>query len=67
MVAGRQVEIPFCNGIGRQRGRGFGALAQVIGRTENPILRKYTDPSAKRVRIEFLEFAAPDIAQVVCG
>ena len=32
MVASKQVEIPFYRGIGRQRGRGFGALAQVIGR-----------------------------------
>ena len=33
MVASRQVEIPLCRGIGRQRRRGFVALAQVIGRT----------------------------------
>ena len=49
MVAPRQVEIPFYRGIGRKRGRGFGALAQVIGRTANPFLRKYIVPAAKRV------------------
>ena len=39
MVASRQVEIPFYRGTGRQRARGFGALAQVIGRTAIPFSR----------------------------
>ena len=40
MVASREVEIPYYRGVGRQRGRGFGAPAQVIGRTAIPFLRK---------------------------
>ena len=40
MVASRQVEFPFYGGNGRQRGRGFGAFAQVIGRTAIPFLCK---------------------------
>ena len=48
MVASRQVEIPYNRGVGRQRGRGLGALAQVIGRTSVPFLRKYIVPAAKR-------------------
>ena len=36
MVASRQVEIAYYRGVGRQRGRGFGALAQVIGITAIP-------------------------------
>ena len=64
MVASRQVEIPFYSGIGRQRGRGFVALAQVIGRTAIPFLRKYIVPAAKRVGADLLDFAAPEIAQV---
>ena len=67
MVASRQVEIPFYRGIGRQRGRGFGALAQVTGRTAIPFLRKYIVPAAKRVGVNLLEFAAPEIAEVVSG
>ena len=67
MVASRQVEIPFYRGVGRQRGRGFGALAQVIGRTAIPFLRKYIVPAAKRVGADLLEFPAPDIAEVVSG
>ena len=67
MVASRQVEILFYRGIGRQRGRGFGALAQVIGRTAIPFLRKYIVPAAKRVGADFLEFAVPEIAVVVSG
>ena len=67
MVASRQVEIPYYRGVGRQRGRGFGALAQVIGRTAIPFLRKYIVPVAKRVGADLLEFAVPEIAEVVSG
>ena len=49
MVASRQVEIPFNRGISRQRGREFEVLAQVIGRTASPFLRKYVVPAAKLV------------------
>ena len=67
MVASRQVEISFYRGIGRQRGRGFGALAQVIGKTTFAFLRKNIVPAAKRVGADLLEFAAPEIAEVVTG
>ena len=67
MVASRQLEIAFSRGIGQQRGRGFGALAQVIGRTVVPFLRKNIVPAAKRVSADFLEFAAPEIVEVVSG
>ena len=67
MVASRQVEIPYYRAVGRQRGRGFGALAQVIGRTAVPFLRKYVVPAAKRVGADLLEFAVPEIAEVVSG
>ena len=62
MVASRQVEIPYYRGAGRQRGRGFGALAQVFGRTEIPFLRKYIVPAAKRIGADLLEFAVPESA-----
>ena len=65
MVASRQVEIPYYRGVGRQGGRGFGALAQVIGRTAIPFLRKYVVPVAKRVGADVLEFAAPKIGEVI--
>ena len=67
MVASRQVEIPFYRGAGRQRGRGLGALAQVIGRTAIPLLRKYIVPAAKPVGADLLEFTVPEIATVVSG
>ena len=67
MVASRQIEIPFYRAVGRQRGRGFSALAQVIGRTAIPFLRKYVVPAAKRVGADLLEFAVPEIAEVVSG
>ena len=65
MVASRQVEIPYYRGVGRQRGRGFGALAQVIGRTAIPFLRKFVVPAAKRVGADSLEFAAPEIGEAI--
>ena len=49
MSASRQVEIPFYRIISRPRERGADALAQVIGRTAIPIMRKYTVPAAKLV------------------
>ena len=49
MVASRQVEIPYYRVVGRQRERGFGALAQVIGRIAIPFLRKCVVPAAKRI------------------
>ena len=48
-------------------GRGFEALAQVIGRTAIPILLNYIVPAAKRVGVDLLEFAVPEIAEVVSG
>ena len=47
MVASRQVEIPFCEGIGRQRGWRLGALTHVIGKTESPFWRKNAVSTAK--------------------
>ena len=67
MVAPRQVEIPYYRGVGRQRGRGFGALAQVIGRTSIPFLRTNVVPAAKRIGTDMLEFAAPEIGEVIRG
>ena len=67
MVASNTLELPYYKGIGRQRGRGFGALAQVIGRTAIVFLRKYIVPAAKRVGADLLEFAVPEVADVVSG
>ena len=67
MVASGEVEIPFYRSVGRQSGRGFGALAQVIGRTAIPFLRKYIVAAAKRVGADLLEFAVPENAEVVSG
>ena len=67
MVASRQVGIPFYRAVGRQRGRGFGALAQVIGRTAIHFLRKYVVPATKRIRADMLEFAASEIGEVFSG
>ena len=67
MVASNTLELPYYKGIGRQRGRVFGALAQVIGRTAIPFLRKYIVPAVKRAGADLLEFAVPEVADVVSG
>ena len=67
MVASNTLELPHYKGIGRQRGRGFGALAQVIGRTAIPFLRKYIVPAPKCVGADLLEFAVPEVDDVVSG
>ena len=65
MVASNTLEHPYYKGIRRQRGRGFGALAQVNGRTAIPSLRKYIVPAAKRMGADLLESAVPEVADVV--
>ena len=67
MVASRQVEVPYYRAVGRQRGRGSRALAQVNGRTAIPFLRKYFVPAAKRIGADMLQFAAPEIGEVISG
>ena len=67
MVTSKEIEIPFFRSVGRQRGRGFGALAQIIRKTAIPFLRKYIVPAAKRVRADLLNFAVPEIAEVFSG
>ena len=67
MVASNTLELPYYKGIGRKRGRAFGAFAQVIGRTAIPFLRKYIVPPAKRVGADLLEFAVPEVVDVISG
>ena len=67
MVASNILELPYYNDIGRQRGRRFGALAQVNGRTAFPFLRNYIVPAAKFVGADLLEFGVPEVADVVSG
>ena len=51
----------------RQRGRGFGALAQVIGRTAVSFVKKFIVPAARRVGAGLLEYAVPEMAEVISG
>ena len=67
MAASRQVEIPYYRVVGRQKGRGFGALAQVIGRNAIPFLGKYVVSATKRIRADMMAFAAPEIGEVFSG
>ena len=46
---------------------GFGAIAQIIGRTAISFLRKYIVSAVKLVDAILLEFAVPETAEVVSG
>ena len=71
MVASREFELPYYREVTRQRGRRFGAFAQVIGRTavyllKNVLSRTKSCP-ARRVGADLLEYAVPEIAEVISG
>ena len=51
----------------RQRGRGFGALAQTHGRTAISFIRKYLVPAAKGIGAVLFEIGAPEIGKIVRG
>ena len=67
LVAQSPANFPIFRGHARQRGRGFGALAQSLGRTAIPFIKKCKVPAAKGIGAELLEFAAPEIGEVVSG
>ena len=67
MVAPRQVRIPYYRCCGQQRGRGVSALVQIIWRRKFSSLRKHVVPAAKRVSVDLMEFAVPEISEVVSG
>ena len=57
MVGSRHVEITYFKVIGRQRGTGLYAIAQVIGRTAFTWSLKNVVSVAKRVGADWIEFA----------
>ena len=67
MLASRQVEILFRRSVGRQRGREFGALAQVIGSTAFLVWRKFILSAANYLGAPLLEFAVQEFADFVRG
>ena len=67
MVASRQVEIPYYRAVGRQRGRGFVALAQAFRKTAISFLCRPSGKTQKRIGADMLEFAAPEIGEVISG
>ena len=68
MIASRQLENPFNKGFVRQRGKGFDALAQVVGTQTFRFLHMYVVAAAKcRKATEFLELAGLEIAEFVGG
>ena len=62
-----QIQMPYFQGAARQRGRGLGSLALRLGRTALPIFKKFILPTAKRLGKTALEFAAPELLDIVAG
>ena len=62
-----QLIFPIFCGHARRRERGFDALAQTLGRTAIPFIKKYIVPGAKRIGADLIEIAAPEIGEVVSG
>lgn len=60
-------DMPYFKGVPRQRGRGFGALAAVVGRSALPFLAKYVAPIAKTLGKNLVEAALPELVSVVEG
>ena len=67
MVAQFSAKFTIFRGHARQRGKGFGALAQTLGRTAIPFINKYLVPAAKRIEADLFEIAAPEIGEIVSG
>ena len=67
MIAQNSAVFPIFRGHARQRGRGFEAHAQILGRTAIPFIKNYIVPAAKRIGADLFEIAAPEIGEVVSG
>ena len=67
IVAQSSANFPIFCGHARQRGTFFGALAQTLGRTAIPFIKKHIVPAAKRIGADLFEIAAPEIGENVSG
>ena len=67
MVASRELDLPYCTRVTRQRGKRFGTLAQDIGRTADPFVEKTIVAAARKFEADLLEFAVPEMAEKIRG
>ena len=65
MVAQNSANFPFFRGHARQRGRGFGAPAQTLGRTATSFIKNYIVPAANKIGAYLFEIAAPETGELV--
>ena len=56
-----QLIFPFFEDTQEKRGKGFGDLAQTLGRTAIPFIKKYIVLDAKRPGADLFEISAPEI------
>ena len=66
-VAKNSANFHIFRGQARQRGRGFGALAQTLGRTAIPFIKKFIVSAAKKNGAGLFEIAASEIGENVSG
>lgn len=62
-----QAQTPYYQGAARQRGRGLGSAALVVGRAAIPLFKNFILPTAKRLGKTALEFAIPELLDIVSG
>ena len=67
MIAQNSADIPIFRRHTGQRGRGFGDLAQTLGRTAISFIKKYIVPVEKKIGADLFEIAAPEIGEFVSG
>ena len=67
MVAQNQLIFSILSGHVKQRGRGFGVLAQTFNRNAIPFIKKDITPAAKRIEANLFEIAAQEVREVVSG
>ena len=58
-------DLPYFHSYSRQKGRGFGMLAQTIGKTAIPFLRRYVVQAAKTVDADLIDMYATEIGNVL--
>ena len=67
MIAQNSANFLIFSGHARQRGRGFGALAQTLGKFAIPFIKKYLVQTAKISLADLFGIKTPEIGEFVSG
>ena len=67
LIAQNLANFLIFSGHARQRGRGFGALAQTLGKFAIPFIQKYLVQTAKISLADLFGIKTPEIGEFVSG